>query len=198
MTDTIFNNANRVPVSSPFGTPRSDASSNLTGSATKLGLGNGTFTRPTPNPVASSTAPATSSGTQTALITPTTPAANTVKFSEVTMDTLVRQLLNLPAEIGQWQADFDATDRAYKAQLAETTIRAFSAPLFPCKKEGEGNRPASNDTEREAAVAQLVATDGKSITLATEREAALRMLQQVKNQFEAVKIAAQLLISAGK
>ena len=196
MTDTIFNNANRVPVSSPspspspFGTPRSDAGSNLTGSATKLGLGNGTFTRPTPNPVAGSTAPNSAPAA--------VPATNTVKFREVTMDTLVRQLLNLPAEIGQWQADFDATDRAYKAQLAEITIRAFSAPLFPGKKEGEGNRPASNDTEREAAVAQLVATDGKLITLATEREAALRMLQQVRNQFEAVKIAAQLLISAGR
>ena len=123
---------------------------------------------------------------------------STPKFAEVTTDTLIRQLMGLPGEIGQWQADYDATDRAYKAYLAEVTIRAFSAPLFPGKKDGEPNRPASNDTEREAAIMQLVGTDPKLITLAVERESALRMLVQVKNQFEAVKLAAQLMAATIK
>lgn len=179
MTDSIFNKS-QPSVPSPFGTPRgSSAGNTITRSAAVIGVA--LTVTPKPNPVS----------------IPATPTL-APKFAEVTTDTLIRQLMGLPSEIGQWQADYDATDRAYKAYLAEVTIRAFSAPLFPGKKDGEPNRPASNDTEREAAIAQLVGTDPKLITLAVERESALRMLVQVKNQFEAVKLAAQLMAATIK
>ena len=176
MPNDSFNKP-RPSVLFPFGEPYGPSAGNtITRSAAVIGVA--PTVTPKPNPV-----PAPKPAT----------AAPAAKFTEVTTDTLIRQLMGLPAEIGQWQADFDATDRAYKAYLAEVTIRAFSAPLFPGKKDGEPNRTASNDTEREAAIMQLVGTDAKLIALAAEREAALRMLQQVRNQFEGVKLAAQLM-----
>ena len=113
-------------------------------------------------------------------------------------DMLITRLLALPEMIRAAQADFDQADFGYREALAKVTIRAFSEPLFPGKKDGEGLRPASNDTEREAAIERLATTDSALIIVAQQREVALRTLMVAKNEFEAVKLVTQLLIAQSK
>ena len=113
-------------------------------------------------------------------------------------DMLITRLLALPEMIRAAQADFDQADFGYREALAKVTIRAFSEPLFPGKKDGEGLRPASNDTEREAAIERLATTDSALIIVAQQREVALRTLMVAKNEFEAVKLVTQLLVAQAK
>lgn len=113
-------------------------------------------------------------------------------------DILITRLLALPEMIRNEQASFDAADFTYREALARITIRAFSEPLFPGKKEGEGLRPASNDTEREAAISRLATTDSELMIAAQRREIMLRALMQVKNEFQAAQLVAQLLIAQSK
>lgn len=134
--------------------------------------------------------------TSVAPSTPTTPAQPTQPPSQ--QDMLITRLLALPEMIRTAQADFDQADFTYRQTLASITIRAFSEPLFPGKKEGEGLRPASNDTEREAAIEKLATSDSALIITAQQREITLRALMQVKNEFEAVKLVAQLVIAQSK
>lgn len=129
--------------------------------------------------------------------TPPTPAAPAPAPTSQ-QDALITRLLALPEMIRKAQADFDKTDFAYREALAKITIRAFSEPLFPGKKDGEGLRCASNDTEREAAIDRLVTTDSALIIAAQQREITLRNLMVVKNEFEAVKLVAQLLTAQSK
>ena len=96
------------------------------------------------------------------------------------------------------QAEYDKQDFIYREQLAQITLRAFSVPLFPGKKDGEGLRCASNDTEREAAISRLATTDSELMIAAQRREIMLRALMQVKNEFQAAQLVAQLLISQSK
>lgn len=110
-------------------------------------------------------------------------------------DILITRLLALPEMIRSAQASFDTADFNYREQLSRITIQAFSEPLFPGKKEGEGKRSASNDTEREAAISHMATTDSALMIAAQQREIALRSLMQVKNEFEAIKYAIQLLTS---
>jgi hypothetical protein len=70
--------------------------------------------------------------------------------------------------------------------------------MFPGKKDGEGMRPASNDTERDAAVQMVLLFDEQLDQLADKREMALRVLMGNKNAFEAAKLTAQLEISNNK
>jgi len=111
---------------------------------------------------------------------------------------LITRLLALPEMIRNEQASFDAADFTYREALARITIRAFSEPLFPGKKEGEGLRPASNDTEREAAISRLATTDSELMIAAQRREIMLRALMQVKNEFQAAKLVTGLLIAQSK
>ena len=110
-------------------------------------------------------------------------------------DILITRLLALPEMIRNEQASFDAADFTYREALARITIRAFSEPLFPGKKPEDGMRCASNDTEREAAISRLATTDSELMIAAQRREIMLRALMQVKNEFEAIKYAIQLLTS---
>jgi hypothetical protein len=126
---------------------------------------------------------------------PQTPAQSTPQSQQ---DILITRLLALPEMIRNEQASFDAADFTYREALARITIRAFSEPLFPGKKEGEGLRPASNDTEREAAISRLATTDSELMIAAQRREIMLRALMQVKNEFQAAQLVAQLLISQSK
>lgn len=112
-------------------------------------------------------------------------------------DEIISMLLNGPRDICDAQATFDVADRLYKARLAQITIGAFNVPLFPGKKEGEPMRAASNDTERDAAVAHMIANDVTLIDLVQEREAALRSLSYAKNRFEAARLIAGLLSTKG-
>lgn len=113
-------------------------------------------------------------------------------------DILITRLLALPEMIRTEQASFDQADFNYRSALASITIRAFSEPLFPGKKEGEGLRCASNDTEREAAISRLATTDSELMIAAQRREIILRALMQVKNEFQAAQLVAQLLIAQSK
>lgn len=114
------------------------------------------------------------------------------------IDDLAERLLAQPQRIADAQHDFDITDRMYQARLTELTIAAFSKPLFPGKKPEDPLRPASNDTEREAAINQMLSNDLGMIDLARQRDTALRTLIRERNEFEALKLVAQLRISAGK
>lgn len=113
-------------------------------------------------------------------------------------DSLINRLLSLPRQIEAAQAEFDKHDFYYREALATITIRAFSEPLFPGKKDGEGLRAASNDTEREAAIQRLATTNERIITSADLRNIALRELMRLKNEFEATKLIALLMISSSK
>ena len=110
-------------------------------------------------------------------------------------DILITRLLALPEMIRNEQASFDAADFTYREALARITIRAFSEPLFPGKKPEDGMRCASNDTEREAAISRLATTDSELMIAAQRREIMLRALMQVKNEFQAAQLVAQLLTS---
>lgn len=125
----------------------------------------------------------------------TVPAAPPEPEFTTTRDLIIERLLSLPALIHGDQQGFDEADRAYQTRLANLTVSAFSAPLFPGKELGTV-RAASNDKEREAAIDKLISGDATLITLAQQREAALRTLQFNRNQFEATKIAAQLLTAS--
>lgn len=107
-------------------------------------------------------------------------------------------LTRLPSLIQTNQGIFDKADRAYQKRRAELTIQAFTRPMFPGKKDGEGLRPASNDTERDAAVQMVLLFDEQLDQLADRREMALRVLMGNKNAFEAAKITAQLEIAQTK
>lgn len=126
---------------------------------------------------------------------PAQPPAPTAAAPQSQQDILITRLLALPAQIMMAQAEYDKQDFIYREQLAQITLRAFSVPLFPGKKDGEGLRCASNDTEREAAIQHLATTSAGLITSAQMREIALRSLMQVKNEFEAIKYTIQLLTS---
>lgn len=126
---------------------------------------------------------------------PAQPFAFDVHF---TSDDLAERLLAQPLRITDAQRDFDIVDRMYQARLTELTIAAFSKPLFPGKKPEDPLRPASNDTEREAAINQTLSNDLNMIDLARQHDTALRMLILARNEFEALKLVAQLRISAGK
>jgi hypothetical protein len=129
---------------------------------------------------------------------PAQPPAPAQPAPQSQQDILITRLLALPEMIRNEQASFDAADFTYREALARITIRAFSEPLFPGKKEGEGLRPASNDTEREAAISRLATTDSELMIAAQRREIMLRALMQVKNEFQAAQLVAQLLISQSK
>ena len=103
-------------------------------------------------------------------------------------DILITRLLALPTQIMMAQAEYDKQDFIYREQLSQITLRAFSVPLFPGKKDGEGLRCASNDTEREAAIEHLATTNAGLITAAQMREIALRALMLVKNEFQAAQL----------
>ena len=126
---------------------------------------------------------------------PTQPPALAQPAPQSQQDILITRLLALPTQIMMAQAEYDKQDFIYREQLAQITLRAFSVPLFPGKKDGEGLRCASNDTEREAAIQHLATTSAGLITSAQMREIALRSLMQVKNEFEAIKYTIQLLTS---
>ncbi len=111
---------------------------------------------------------------------------------------LITRLLALPEMIRAAQGDFDKADFSYREALAKVTIRAFSEPLFPGKKPEDGMRPASNDTEREAAIERLATSDSNLIIVTQQREITLRNLIVAKNEFDAVKLVTQLLISQSK
>ena len=111
----------------------------------------------------------------------------------ITMDRVIRMLIDSPATIQTCQRSYDDADRAYKTRLVDLTLKAFAEPLFPGKKPEDGLRPASNEDERAAAVDKLCASDVQLITFAQQREAALRDLIGARNQFEGGKLIAQLL-----
>lgn len=142
-------------------------------------------------PVPQGTTPAPN--TQPAAPTPTQPQSQ-----QSQQDMLITRLLALPQMIRIAQTSFDKADFCYREALALITIRAFSEPLFPGKKPEDGMRCASNDTEREAAIERLATTNERVITAAQHREFALGDLMQLKNEFEAAKLVAQLLISSSK
>lgn len=129
---------------------------------------------------------------------PQPPAPVPAAAPQSQQDMLITRLLALPEMIRAAQAEFDQADFTYRQTLASITIRAFSEPLFPGKKEGEGLRPASNDTEREAAIEKLATSDSALIIAAQQREVTLRALMVAKNEFEAVKLVTQLLITQAK
>lgn len=132
---------------------------------------------------------------------PATPAAQPpapVQPAPSQQDILITRLLALPEMIRNEQASFDAADFTYREALARITIRAFSEPLFPGKKPEDGMRCASNDTEREAAISRLATTDSELMIAAQRREIMLRALMQVKNEFQAAQLVAQLLIAQSK
>jgi hypothetical protein len=106
-------------------------------------------------------------------------------------DEVITRLLNGPVDIRDYQDMFDKADRAYKTRLADLTIQAFSAQLFP-GKDGQ-MVAASNDKQRDAAVDQVTSTDSHLVQLAINREIALRNLSHARNTFEGAKLAAQLL-----
>lgn len=112
-------------------------------------------------------------------------------------DRVIKMLLDGPKLIYAAACDYEQTDRKYKARLAELSIAALSAPLFP-GKDGS-TRPASNDTERSLAIDRTVSTDAGLIKLAGDRDTTYHYFQSVKNEFEAAKLIAGLLTSsAGK
>ena len=126
---------------------------------------------------------------------PTQPPALAQPAPQSQQDILITRLLALPEMIRNEQASFDAADFTYREALARITIRAFSEPLFPGKKPEDGMRCASNDTEREAAISRLATTDSELMIAAQRREIMLRALMQVKNEFQAAQLVAQLLTS---
>jgi len=78
------------------------------------------------------------------------------------------------------EAALTEAERHYKARLAELSIKALSAPLFPGKKDGDPNRPAGNDTERDLAIQKLVATDMDLITLVMNRSRSVTPISVAK------------------
>ena len=108
---------------------------------------------------------------------------------------IMHKLIDAPSKIAEAQKLVDDAGRLYAARLSILTIKAFSEALFPGKKEGEGLRPASNDTEREAAIQSLITSDPVLEGYAQAREAALRELTRLRGEFEAFKLVMQYLIS---
>jgi len=108
---------------------------------------------------------------------------------------IMHKLIDAPGKISEAQKLVDDAGRLYAARLSILTIKAFSEALFPGKKEGEGLRPASNDTEREAAIQSLITSDPVLEGYAQAREAALRELTRLRGEFEAFKLVMQYLIS---
>lgn len=108
---------------------------------------------------------------------------------------IMHKLIDAPGKIAEAQKLMDDAGRLYAARLSILTIKAFSEALFPGKKEGEGLRPASNDTEREAAIQSLITSDPVLEGYAQAREAALRELTRLRGEFEAFKLVMQYLIS---
>lgn len=108
---------------------------------------------------------------------------------------IMHKLIDAPGKIAEAQKLVDDAVRLYSARLSIVTIKAFSAALFPGKKDGDPNRPASNDTEREAAIQQLITSDPVLEGYAQAREAALRELTRLRGEFEAFKLVMQYLIS---
>ncbi len=106
---------------------------------------------------------------------------------------IIDLLINTPCHILMAQSAYNEADRAYQIRLAEVTINALSAAIFP-GKDG-ALRAATNDTERAAAVDKLTATDERLTTLRIQRESALTVLQYHKNVFDGAMRAARLLSS---
>lgn len=106
---------------------------------------------------------------------------------------LVTRLLAAPQAIADAQKAYDEAHVAYETCKAGVVIQAFSAPLFPGKKEGEPNRAAGNEEERAAAVAKTLAENITLKPLASGRDEALRKLSLARNEFEALKLVVQAL-----
>ena len=104
-------------------------------------------------------------------------------------------LIEGPLDIEAAQKSFDLADRDYQKRLVQLSIEALSAPMFPGKTPDAGMRAASNDTERDLAIARHTQTDDTLIRMALNREAALRGLQAQRNKFEAAKLLASLFTS---
>lgn len=108
---------------------------------------------------------------------------------------IMHKLIDAPGKIAEAQKLMDDAGRLYAARLSILTIRAFGEALFPGKKGGDPNRPASNDTEREAAIQHLITSDAVLEEYAIAREGALRELTRLRGEFEAFKLVMQYLIS---
>lgn len=107
---------------------------------------------------------------------------------------VVKMLMEAPEAILKAQRAYDAANAEYLACYAGIVIQAFSAKFFPPKKDGETElRAASNDAERDAAVAKLTTTDPTLLKLAAAREEALRNLQFARNHLETAKTVAGIL-----
>ncbi len=105
---------------------------------------------------------------------------------------LIPQLLALPDKIRQLQEAFDAADWQYQYSLTNLSIRALSIKLFKGKEEGT-LRPASNEVERDLAIAKLTRDDIGFGDFTDVREKALADLQQAKTRLECARLIIQML-----
>jgi hypothetical protein len=110
-------------------------------------------------------------------------------------DQIIAELLAAPARIRPLQTAYDEADRAYRSRLITLTFEAFTQPLFPGKKDGDPMRIAGNEDERTAAVEKKCGQDATLIQLAFTRSTAKADLIEAQNQFDALKLAAQLIIA---
>lgn len=110
----------------------------------------------------------------------------------VTIDPVLKLLLDLPDDIFDYQKIYDTVLIQYETRLSDLSYKALSSPMFPGKKD-EPLRAASNDKEREIATSQTLIADEKMKILTNELNEAKNELTLAKNKYEAAKIAASLL-----
>lgn len=110
----------------------------------------------------------------------------------VTIDLVLKLLLDLPDDIFDYQKIYDSVLIQYETRLSDLSYKALSIPMFPGKKD-EPLRAASNDKEREIAISQTLIADEKMKILTNELNEAKNELTLAKNKLEAAKIAATLL-----
>lgn len=105
---------------------------------------------------------------------------------------LVADLMQIPGRIKTLSEAFDLIDQQFQAQITALTIKAYTEPLFPPKKDGDPLRIASNDDERKLAVALMCQTDAEYQRLLALRDDAQRKLAYERNKLEAARIVVKL------
>lgn len=107
------------------------------------------------------------------------------------VNSIIYTLLNGAKEIHTAQLDYDKTQRTYLAVSSTLSIEALTSMIFTTK---DGlPRAASNDTERELAISQVLTRNQNLTALLIERDTYAALLARRKNEFEAAK----LLVASG-
>ncbi len=107
-----------------------------------------------------------------------------------TAHAVINDLYMLPDWIAVAQKEFNEVKLAHEAMLAAVCLEAGTLLVFGSKDEP---RAAKNESEREAAITMAINDNAYYKTIVTDYQAAKTELERLTRQFEAAKLAAQLL-----